>query len=332
MSHVPFKWVKDQKVEANLRALGIPFSIERVKLADVDLQAGLRNQARLVGKLNDEYVLQLGVQMAVSGAAFPMTILQKFPHGKSHIPESGNHRLAAFTLTFPEQTEIEAYVIHLTDPRMLDILPRVVNAWESGLGFSKEEKIINARWLVEHHSMTQAEAATLLGIKYEWLVVAKRVEDVRKELMELGPRASSIPQSTLLKMAPLADNVNVLKAVARMMTVHGIVGDDAKHMIADVKRGKTEAQQMAEIARWEQVAVERNRPKEKRIKKSQTVRLSRVVRDSFIKYLTGLARVLDKADTLEKLQCTDPADKELIVRHWPAIVRVMNAVLKGGAA
>ncbi len=326
---MPFKWARDPKVETNLRALGIQFEVETIKLEDVDFQEGLKRQARLLGKLNDDYVLQLGVAMEAPTAAFPMGILQKPPHNAKLWPWSGNHRFAAFAAVFPEATTIEAYTVCVKDIMLLDMLPRVVNAWESGIGFSKEEKMINARWAMEKHSMLPEEAAQMFGLKVDWLMRDRRIEGIRKQLGDLGPKANGIAPSTIIKMGPLSGNANVLKSTAQFLCRNSIKGDEAIQVIEDVKRGKTEAQQMAEIARWEQVIDER-KPKPK-TKKTPAVRFSKITRDQFLKHLAGVAKILEKADTLEKLQCTDAADKDLVIRHWLAIVKVMAKVEKGVA-
>ncbi len=320
--------MKDQKVEANLRALGIPFEIEHIQVADIDLEEGLRRQTRLLGKLNQDYAVQLATAMSLPEAAFPMTILQKPPRGKLW-PWSGNHRLAGFTLAWPDEPVIEAYTLTLKDPVKMDILPRIVNAWESGLGFSKEEKIINARWLVDHHSMPTQEAANMLGIPVKWLQRAKAAEDIRKDLIDLGPKANGIARTVLIQMGPLADNLNVLKAAGKILTTFNIKGKEAEHLLADVKLQRTELQQMSELARWEKILNDRCKPRQK-----APIKLSHGVRDQFIRHLTGLAKILTKCKTIEQLQCTDPADKDIVARNWIAITAVMNAMAQrkdGGA-
>jgi len=309
-----------------MRSLGVPMEVEKVQVADIDLNEGLKRQARLLGKLNDDYVLQMAVAMEQLDAAFPMVILQKPPRGKLW-PWSGNHRLASFCLACPNETFIDAYVISLKDPVMMDILPRVVNAWESGLGFSKEEKIANARWLMEQHSMTADEAAKMFGLKVDWLFVARRAETVRDYIKDV-PKSDKIAKSTIIKMAPLAANTNVLKATANVLCKYGITGEDAILLITDVKNHSTELQQMAELGRWEKLIEERNRPKDKP-KKTQSVHLSAGVRTAFVRHLTGLSKILAKANTREKLQCTDPADWSVVEKNWLEVSKVMTKVMEG---
>jgi hypothetical protein len=320
------RWVKDQKVEANLRALGIPFEVERVERKDIDVKEGLRRQTRLIGRLNDDAVIQMACAMGQPEAAFPMVILQKPPRAL-YWPWSGNHRLAAWELAFPEDTSLEAYVVCLKDTRMMDVLPRIVNAWESTLGFSKEEKIANARYLVEHHSMSVEEAANLLGIKPGWVVVARRAEDVRARIGDLpGVKTNGIPSSTLVKLSPLSDNLNVLRATARTLCTRNVKGDEARRLIADVQTGKTELQQLAELGRWEKLLEERDKP---RPKTKAKITFRSPVRDSFLRHLSALAKMLEKHNTLEKLQCTDASDRDMIARSWIGILTVMDTLARG---
>ncbi len=329
-----FRWVKDAKVEANLRALGVSHEVEHVALADVDLPEGLRRQARMVGHLNTEYVLQLAVAMGQEAAAFPMTILQRPPRGKLW-PWSGNHRLAAFALAFPEAVGIDCYVVKVSDPVMVDVLPRVVNSWESGLGFSKEERVYNAKWLVEHHSMRVEEAAKLLGIKPEWIVTTRRAEEVRAKLSGLGAKAAKLPKSVLIKMSPLQGNTNVLNQAARVIIDCGIRGKDADQLIDDVKSRSTELQQLAEVGRWEKMYADRNgaRPKGRAVTEQAEKVRAPVVRENFIGKLTMLAKILERCDTIEKLQCTDPVSQDTVLRLWLKVNAAMTKVVQktGGA-
>lgn len=325
------RWIKDQKVEANLRALGIQFEAEKISLNDCDLSEGLRKQTRLLGKLNQDYVVQLAEAMLQPEAAFPMTILQKSPRQKL-FPWSGNHRLSAFVLAYPNETIIEAYTVNVKDAMMMDILPRIVNAWESAIGFSKEEKLINARWLVEKHSMKMEDAAKLVCVPYSWLVKSKKAEDVRADLIpELGSKANGFSKSLLVKMAPMAENVNVLKATAKVLCQYDVKGDEANHLLEDVKGQRTELQKMSELGRWERIFQDRKKPE---VPKGQApkIQISFDTRKSFMKHLTGLAKILSKCDTLEKLQCTDNSDREVLAKNWLIISSQMNKLQKQGGS
>jgi hypothetical protein len=316
------RWCRDQKVEANLRSLGIQFEAMKVARDQIDTEEGIRRQARLINKLNEDQVLSMAIDMAKPDAAFPMPILQRPPHGKMWT-WSGNHRLAAFDITYPDDKYIEAYVVTVKDPVMLDLLPRVVNAWESQIGFSKEERIANAKWMVDNHSMEIGEAARLFGCKPAWIGVANRAAEVKEAVADI-PKSDGLPGYILTKLHPIAArNRNVLRNVVRLITANDIKKTDIQHIITDVQSKNTENQMMGEVGKWEALIEARKQPK-KRAKGS--VDMTRNVRDIFLRNLTGLAKVLDGKSTLTQLQLTDPADLAIAEKAWKQIQVGMNKV------
>jgi hypothetical protein len=317
------RWVKDQKVEANLRNMGISFQVERVPKDNNDLGEGLRRQARMIGKLDQDYVLQLSLKMLEPEAAFPMTILQHPPRGKLW-PWSGNHRLAAFELAYPEAPDIEAYTVCIKDPVMLDVFPRVVNVWESGIGFSKEEKVANARWCIENHSMPTAEACKMFGLQPQWIYVANAAAEAKKIVADI-PKSNGLAKSVLQKLHALG-NSSVIRNTARVLCEHEVKGDECNHLIADVRKHSTELQALSELGRWEKLLEERKSPKKK---EKGSVKFPRAVRDVFFRNLTGLAKIVDKCNTLSKLQVTDSADLELLKRCWHTVQSKMESMLEG---
>lgn len=309
-------------MEANLRRMGIPFEVgTNIPLTKVDLHEGIKRQKRLINKLNEDAVLAMSIDMEKPEAAFPMPILQRPPHGLMW-PWSGNHRLASFTLAFPEATVIDAYLVTIKDPVMLDLLPRVVNAWESQLGFSKDEKIANALWMVENHSMPAAEAASLFGVKVDWLWKCSSQEETRNAIADI-PGADSLPKSLLSSMHRLLNNVNVLKSVARVLVRHNVKTTEALHILSDVKKQRTENQMLGELGRWEKILAARQEPK---TREKGSVAMTRTVRDTVLRYMTNLAKALEGKGSLTKLQITDPADKALMRSSWATIKHAMSKI------
>ena len=52
-----FRWVKAPATEANMRRLGIAYEVKTVQMSQIDLAEGLRRQARLIGKLDQDYAI-----------------------------------------------------------------------------------------------------------------------------------------------------------------------------------------------------------------------------------------------------------------------------------
>lgn len=320
------KWVKDQKCEPFMRKLGIKFETETVQLSNIDPQEGLRRQARLIGKLNEVAVDTMAIQMLDEDAAFPMIILQKPPHGKMWV-WSGNHRLRAFGEAWPAEKTIEAYVTCISDPVTIDMFPRGINCLESSIGFSHEERLANAVWMMEHHSVPAKEAGEFFGVKTEAIYSGRRAEQIKAELNQFGIKTNGMPKSTLNKLATESDNKNVLRASARVVAEYDLKGDEVARFIQDVKGEKTEGAKLVQIDKWAALLEERRKPKTGR-KIVRKVRVETPIRERFLKDITDLAKVLEKYDTLEKLQCTDPADREILAKHWPMILHVMTKIAK----
>ena len=340
------KWVKDHKVESGLRQMKIAFEVERVEKVNIDRNEGLRRQARLINKLNDDNVLKLGMAMTEPECGIHMPILQKPPHKAKLWVWSGNHRLAAHDLAFPDEQFMEAYTVCISDPVLIDVLPVVVNVWE-GEGLTKQERIMNAQRFVQQHSMSAEEAAKLCCIKVEWLYEANRADKIRQLITGIqGVKTNGIAKSTLIRLAPLATNLNVLRQLTKMLCQHEIKGDEANLVIEEVRNGKTENQQLGEIGKWESIFQERiaaeERAKAAKVKAKATVRgvakngkaaahaapinplkLNKSVRDGFFRYLTGLSKMLAKYKTMEQLQLTDASDLEVANKNMAFVVQAI---------
>lgn len=263
------KWVKDQKVEAAFRRLGLPFEIERVERSKIDFEEGVRRQARLKlvsGKLRQDYVLDMSVAMEQPDAAFPMPILYKPPRGLLW-PVSGNHRLAAWDLAKPEETSIECYTTNTTDVMWIDMLPKWINSLESGLGFDRDERLANAIYMHQHHGIAAPQAAAFFGLGEKDLYNALRAELVKGEIQQAGLPVNGFSKTILMRLAPLIDNRNVFKSTASFLHRHEMKGDEAVQVISDVRDGKTENQQLGELGRWEKLIEDRERAAKERKKR-----------------------------------------------------------------
>jgi hypothetical protein len=285
----------------------------------------------LGSKLDDNQVLQIAEAMAQPDTPIPMIVLQK-PLRGNYFVCSGNHRFGGHRLALPQASTIDAYVVQIKDPLLLDIYCRVVNAWESGLGFSREERVMNARWLIENQSMKVAEAAALFNIKPNWIYQENSAAEVKKTLEGLGFSTNGLAKSTLRRLAAVSSNANVLRETTKLLLSHHVKGDEAYQVIEDVRRQSTELQQLRELARWEDTFQKRLDSKHRADDRSKgaKVRISATVRQTALRYISGLARLLEKHDTLEKLQISDAADLAILFRDWKAIKKTF-AKLEGGS-
>jgi uncharacterized DUF497 family protein len=311
------KWVKDPKIEANLRALGIQFDTEQVLLNNIDREESMRRQVRLQGRLVDEWVLEMAEAMEKPEAAFPMPILQKWRKGVYFI-WSGNHRIGAAELVNLET--VDAYVITITDPRMMDILPRVVNSWE-GHGLSRDERIINARFLIEKHGITAADAAKMFGLKAEAIWVSKRIDEAKTRIHAHGIDTKTFSKSLLSKFATL-NNDNVISAAARIINDHEVKGLEAMNIIDDIRSKNTELQQLAEVARWEKVFIDRKNPKN-----TPKLPYRQTKRSTFLGLLTRMDKFLQDHKTLTQAQIVDIEDISVVRKRCRNIVATLKGFL-----
>lgn len=314
------KWVKDQKVEHHLRSLGIKFDVGIAPIKEIDLKLSQDKQVRLGDKINDDWVMEYAVAMD-SGSPFPMCVLNKLKKG--YFIWSGNHRTHAAILL--EETHIESYLVEVTDPRLSDILPRVVNAWE-GRRISREEMLVQAKYLIENHSIETKEAARLLGLKPEWISTYLRGSDVARKITSQGISVNGISRSILTALSPIADNTNVLREVVKLLHDYELAGQSAKNVINDVKEKTTEAQKISEVERWVKILADRNRPT------TSEVPLRRATRDKFLRQLTDLSKFLEGKDTLTQLQIVEKVDLKLVEKEWDKIWKAMLKILKGVTA
>lgn len=320
------RFIKDQKVETNLRRMGIPYEIcTSIPLEKIDWDEGIRRQTRLINKLDEDSVLTMALNMQKEDAAFPMIILQKVLHGL-YWPWAGNHRGAAYKLAYPDAKTIDAYVVCIKDPAMMDYFPRVTNCWESQLGYSKENRIIDALWMMENHSFTAAQVAADMGLKVEWLYRASNVEEVKKTVEDV-PGGDTLPKNVYEKLFAIhKTHANIVKTAVRVIVMNNLRSGDALHLISDIKKCRTENQMYGELARWETLLNVRKEPKKR---EKGTMGLSRPVRAQFLKSLTSLAKILSEKDSFNKLQITNAVDIENVKRSWNIIRNTMSKI-EGG--
>lgn len=329
------RWVKDPKTEALLRdELHIDFKVkDHIPLSEIDLEEGLRHQTSLTaGRLDEDILLDMAMKMEAPAAAFPMPILQweRKRKGKTYWPWAGNHRCAAFNIANindvdPDKKMVDAYVVEVHDPVMMDLMPRLADAWESKKGPRKEERILHARTMIEKHGMRVEEAARLFGIpNKDHIYRDQRAEEAKERVEKLGIITNGFSRTLLMRLHSISDNPNVLKRTAQLFHQYGLKGKEADHVISDVRRAGTESSKIVELERWERTLEQRLRPKRK-----ETAQLphSEVNRERLFRYLTGLSRFLDVNKTIYQAQISDPVHLELAKREWNKISSGMETLL-----
>lgn len=317
---MPFKWIKDLKAEHGMHTLGIKWEIQQdVPVVDIDMEMSQEHQARIDKKVDESRIIQIAEAIA-NGVVLPMPILQRMVHKKRWHIWSGNHRTAGADLFGLKA--IDAYVVSITDLRMQDLFPRVVNAWE-GVRESQEAEAAQAAYMCEKHGYSVDEMAKAFNLKTNYLSTCIRANGVASELRLAGIR-EDLPKSTLILLSPI-DNRNVRNSVVRTLLTHKVPpsSEKAKHLISDVKAGKTELQQMGEIARWErmfegQAAVATSARTTPKLHLGNRTRLTNL--------LFSTKRFLDNIRTATQLQLDEESTK-LVATTWIAIREKMEKLM-----
>lgn len=321
------RWTKDEKVEAFLRSRGIPFEVEqRIPLSSIDREEGMRKQVRLIKNLMEDVVLRYALAMEKPEAAFPRPILQR--EKKRLWPWSGNHRLGALDLCDLGDQEklVDAYVVEVYDPVMMDLLPRVINNLEAAVGLSREELIINALFMVEKHGWSKEDAAREFGLKKEQLWRYGLVEEAKRKITSLGVPINGFADTTLADIHTIK-NANSMRDTALLLHKFKVKGKEAQAIISDVKRGETEAEQEEEIEKWKKTLSDRIKSTKKKTGVKITAKEKN--RERLLKLLTGLSRYLEMVKTYTAAQITDPVHQQIVLEHWKKIQSGMVRLLQG---
>lgn len=297
--------------------MGVSFEVERIKIDEIDREESLNRQVRLGKKLNDDIVTSYAIAMESPDAVWPYCIVNR--HKKQIFLWSGNHRIAAADLI--GETEVDAYVVNVTDPRLQDIIPRLVNAMESPIGQKREESLVHAQWMIENHGMEPKDAAQLLGLRYEWIIQHMRGESIGNIVREEGVDSSVFPKSLLMRMAPLVNNRVVLRETAKFLKKHKVKGDEANRLVDDIKRTSTEAEASREIARWQKVFDDRLAKKPLPFKTKN--------RNRFLGILTGLHKFLMPIKKPGELQL-ESGEEAKVAKYWFEIKEKLDGLMKEG--
>lgn len=313
------KWVRDPKVESHLKNdLGVEFKVELgVKIDWIDLKESLERQVRVGEKLDDNLVLEYA-EAQNAGADFPMPILNRLPNQRLFWIWSGNHRIAAANLR--GEKEIDAYVLQVTDPRMMDLIPRVVNTWE-GKRTTREEMLIHAAWLIETHSWDTKDVAKKMSLRPDHITAYMRTQRVATQIRDEGVNADGFSKTLLLRMAPIADNRNVLRELSKCLKKNDCEFNEAEQIITDVKGGNTEHERLEIIRGWNKTFADREEKHKLPIKTSQ--------RSRFLSLLGNMRNLLLNSRRFTELQLS-PADYENVFQQWKDCEDSMRRLMKEG--
>lgn len=273
-------------------------------------------------KINDDWVIEYGVSMLDPSAAFPGPILNKLKHITWIL--SGNHRVCAAKSI--GESVLDAYVIDgsKVDPRVLDVLPRVVNTWE-GHPLSRDEKLAQAAHMVQAQGMEVKEACRLFSLQYPWLVTYMRTSQLAEDIRAQGVNPLGLSKSMLLKLSPFSSDKSTLGAIAKFFKKNEehLKQDDQLQIIDDLKEVGTEKDRIQVLRDWGETVAARQERK--------PVPFATKTRSRFLEGVTRLRNFLVGVEEPTQLQL-HPEDIERVMGYWREIETKMNQLLKKGGA
>jgi hypothetical protein len=311
------KWVREPVVEAHLRDLHIDFTVEvDIPIEQIDIEESLARQVRVGKKLNGDTALSYALQMEKPAAAWPMVILNRIK--KHQWLWSGNHRIHGAQLA--GFTTVDAYVVSVTDPRLQDFIPRIVNAW-TGMRPTRDEFLANAQYMIENYRMEPKELAQHMGLRPEWIQAHMRSQQISRKVRECGVNVDGMSKTMLIKLGTLAENANVLKETAKVIRKYEVGFEESGRLIDDVKRCDTEKSRLQEVKKWEKTFTDR-------VEKTPAP-FRTGTRSTFFRQLTSFHNFLAKITKASELQLA-PEDIIKVVQYWSAASAKMNKLISEG--
>jgi ParB-like chromosome segregation protein Spo0J len=244
--------MKDPITESRLEREGVSYTFQAgLPLTAIDVQAGLRNQARLESPLDKQTVERYALAM-IDGAQFPPVLLVAQPSGL-YLPVDGNHRLAGASEA--ELPAVDAYVLDVHDKL---VITRLIRTWNIGNGRqpSREDIIEQGLYLANNTPYSHKDIARMLGMKEGTFSAYVRARAVKERLFGISIPADAIPHATLNRLHQLKDD-SVLGEVAKLTIRAGLSLDRIDGLLADLAKQRTEADRLAVVKSWWTLTKER---------------------------------------------------------------------------
>lgn len=243
--------MKSEVYEQALRRQGVSFSyLEKVPLAEINVQAGLRNQARLENPIEKELV-DTYEQHYRDGVQFPPLVLWRPAPRSKYIPIDGNNRTHAATKAGKKFHD--AYIVDTTDQQIIDRLTWTFNNLVNGKRLSREESAQHAVTFVLKYGMSVEKAAQEWNVPY-WLVQrTSQAQRLRKTLAngQAGEAAGKISDETLQTLSPLNQiSEDLFIAAARAGASSGATDAYYRELIRQVKGEKNMQAKAERVKEW----------------------------------------------------------------------------------
>jgi ParB-like chromosome segregation protein Spo0J len=236
------KWINDQFAEQAIKKFGVPFKVDEVEMTSINWEESKKNGARHTIPISSEHVTDLALAMA-NGDAIPRPVLRKVS-GK-YIIFGGNHRVPAAREC--GESSFSAYIIETTDEAVIFALPAALNA--PAREQSREERIRLAMQSIAK-GLTVADASSRFSLPLGIIHTQIRIDEFGKELSKIGIAPDKIAKTAILDLSAIK-NPNVYAPAARLAIRAKLSSAECKTMSKDIRKEKTESQQIAVVAQYE---------------------------------------------------------------------------------
>ncbi len=211
--------------------------VEKVPLADIDINKSFRNQARnqsLVDELVDSYE-----QAYKDGDQFPPLVIYRTSARSRFVLIDGNQRSTAARKAGKE--DHDAYLVDCNDPRVIDRVTWTFNNMVNGKRLSKEECLDHAMSFVRKYGMTHAEAAKEWGLSRAQLQRHVKLTEINEELIKAGVKKTPLlTNDKLFSLSPLMQaGKDLFCKAAETVANYGLGSKDIEGLLKDVANATT---------------------------------------------------------------------------------------------
>jgi len=289
---IKLRWKNDTAAEMQMASMGVKPRIAEVLIKNIDLEASLKNNARIDCVLNNERVTDYANGM-LNGDVFERLVCLHLG-GNKFIILGGNHRVHSAKSIGAES--VEAYVLEDVDEQVRVMLPRMLNRTH-GIAQDRKEAIQSAILGMERFGWSTKQAAERMVLTADSITRVKRIQDSAASLKAAGiPGVEKLRETTIEGLASIKF-VNVRHAAARNIIDCGADVEQAKDLIRRINKSTAcESDQHVEVADWkakmgggQKELLQHRRPK----------------RTQFLGCLTRWEGLLEKAKSISSFQITD---------------------------
>jgi len=284
--------MKNQHYEQALTAEGVQWTYtEKMMLDAIDLRKGLQNQARLTCPLDQELVVQYATAKK-NGAELPPVVLYK--SGKKYVPIDGNQRLAADVQLKRKHTD--AYIVHSTDPMILDRLTWNFNNLVNGKRLSPEENLEHAVSYVRKYGVTVEVACKEWSLPVWKVKDALTLEKAKEVLNRQNVKSSPSLTNDKIKELIYLNNVgeDLFAKAAQVVAETGALQEDIRELVKTVKAASTHEEKMQVIDAF--ASSEKILTRKAETKGGTLLSTKSLPRARFIHAIRSLANLLESYD------------------------------------